>query len=254
MSGDEAADEAPDASAPTSPGAAAPADTSRWARLTWQAGDPAAWSKTLGERLGLKAKRLEGGAFRFDLGGEPLDIVPWQREGPKDEPSAEGRLVFEPISGGGAAPSARAKAALALAAVAWSTVELDRAEADLDPWLAPADTAVGDGDALADPHLGAHARRRRTAALPGGTIVFSEPSTEGRLAASLARDGEGPCALYLEAATGLAAWVAEARARHVQVSARRPGPLGPAVLVAGRTVAGPHILVVEPRETSTIAP
>ncbi|MFN8631608.1 MAG: hypothetical protein U0838_15205 [Chloroflexota bacterium] len=229
-------------------------DTSRWARLTWQAGDPAAWAKTLGLRLGLTPRRLDGGAWRFDLGGELLDIVAWQREGPKDELSAEGRLVLEPISGGGAAPSPRPDAALTLAAVAWSTVELDRAEADLDPWLRPADATASDGDAPADPHLGANARRRRTAALPGGTIVFAEPNTEGRLAASLARDGEGPCALYLIAAGGLAAWTADARARHVQVSAKRPGPLGLAVLVAGRTVAGPHILVVEPLGASTIAP
>lgn len=229
-------------------------DTSRWARLTWQAGDPAAWAATLVKRLGIEAIALEGDVWRLDLGGEAVDIVPWQREGPKDEPTQEGRLVLEPISGGGPAPMRRADAPLALVAVAWSTVELDRAETDLDPWLAPAEAEHGDGDALADPHLGAHTRRRRTGALPGGTIVFAEPNTEGRLAASLARDGEGPAALFLAPSAGLDAFVAGARARHVQVSARRPGPLGPAVLVAGRVVAGPHILVVERPELSTIAP
>jgi hypothetical protein len=229
-------------------------DTSRWARLTWQSGDPAGWAATLGARLGVTPLALERGAWRLDLGGEPLDIVPWVREGPKDDPTPEGRLLFEPIPSGGPAPVLRPDAAITLAAVAWSTVELDRAEADLDPWLVPADPAHGDGDAAADPHLGAHARRRRTSALPGATIVFAEPNTEGRLAASLARDGEGPAALYLATAAGLDAFVADARLRHVQVSARRPGPMGPAVLLAGHVIAGPHILVVERPELSTIAP
>jgi len=229
------------------------ASPGRWARLTWQVEDPAAWAAALGRRLGLAPEPLDGVAWRLGLGGEPLDVVPWLREGSNDHPHAEGRLVFEPVSGGGAAPGQVPGAGLALVGVAWSTVELDRAEAELDPWLLARDPALGDGDAAADPHLGARTRRRRTDALPGGALVLAEPNTEGRLAASLARDGEGPCALYLAPAGGLDAWVAGARARNLQLSARRPGPLGPALLLAGRTVAGPHILVVQAAEPSTIA-
>lgn len=238
---------------------------SRWARLTWQAGDPAALATELSRRLGVPAVRvgdelsdLHGETWRLDLGGEPVDVVPWRREGPRDDPTAEGRLVLEPVPGGGPVPTPIPGAPLALVGIAWSTVELDRAEADLDPWLFEADPALGDGDTLADPHLGAHTRRRRTNALPGGLLVLAEPSTEGRLAASLARDSEGPCALFLQPSSGLDAWMAEARTRGVQVSARRRGPLGVAVLLPGRIVAGPHLLIVEAPATgpqrSTIAP
>ena len=166
--------------------------------------------------------------------------------------------MLEPIEGGGPTPAPTPGAPLALAGVVWSTVELDRAEDELEPWLSAADPALGDGDAPADRHLGARARRRRSAALPGRVLLLEEPSTEGRLAASLARDGEGPCALLLSATAGLAAWTADARRRGVAVSARRRGPLGPAVLVPGRVVAGPHLVIVEAVATgsrpSTIDP
>jgi hypothetical protein len=219
----------------------------------------------LARRLGVPAVRVEPGpgdaavgTWRLDLGGEPLDVVPWRREGPRDDPAPEGRLVLEPIPGGGLAPALTPGATLTLVGIVWSTVELDRAEADLDPWLLEADPALGDGDAVVDPHLGAKTRRRRTNALPGGILVLAEPSTEGRLAASLARDSEGPCALLLRPAAGVDAWASEARSRGVQVSARRRGPLGMAVLLPGRIVAGPHLLIVEAPATgagrSTIAP
>jgi len=242
-------------------GAASAEAASRWARLTWQAGDPAALAAQIARRLGVAARADEEageGVWRLDLGGEPLDVVPWRREGQRDEPTPEGRLTLEPIPGGGSAPRLVPGAPLLLVGIVWSTVDLDRAEADLDPWLAPSDPAIGDGDAHADPHLGAHTRRRRTNALPGGTLVIAEPNTEGRLAASLARDSEGPSALLLQPASGLDAWVSEARQRGVQVSARRRGPLGMAVLLPGRIVAGPHLLIVEAPATgagrSTIAP
>jgi hypothetical protein len=234
---------------------------SRWARLTWQAGDPEALAALLALRLGVPAVRVDGEAgavaWRLDLGGEPLDVVPWRREGPRDEPAREGRLTLEPIPRG-LVPALDPDAPLALIGIVWGTVDLDRAAADLDLWLAPDDPALGDGDAPADPHLGARTRIRRSVALPGGTLVLAEPTTEGRLAASLARDSEGPSALLLRPAAGLDAWVAEARRRDVQVSARRRGPLGSAVLLPGRIAAGPHLLIVEAPKTvagrSTIAP
>ena len=235
-----------------------PAASARWARLTWQAGDPAGLAATIAHRLGVAAEPDGHGAWLLQLGGERLEVVPWRAEGARDRPSTEGRLVLEPLEGGGPVPVRVAGTPLALAGVAWSTVELDRAEAELDPWLLDRDESLGDGDAVPDPHLGASARRRRTAALPGGTLVLEEPSTEGRLAASLARDGEGPCALFLAPSAGLAAWTADARQRGVRVSARRPGPMGNAVLLPGRSMAGPHLLVVDtvapPPGPSTIAP
>jgi hypothetical protein len=237
----------------------------RVARLTWQAGDPAALVAELGRRLGFgtdgAGDRDSMGSLRLALGDQTLDIVPWRREGAHDEPTGDGRLVFEPAWAdgdgehpvGGARPDAGAP--LALAGVAWATVDLDRAADELGPWLLPA-AGVGNDDAgpadLEEPLLGARARPCPTQALPGAVIVLLEPATEGRLAASLARDGEGPCALYLRPAEGLDAWVAAARRRGVAVSRRRVGPLGPAVLVPGAPVAGPHLVIVDRRERSSL--
>ena len=48
----------------------------RWARLTWQAADPAAMAADVGRRLGLPPGRGEAGAWRLSLGGELLEVVP----------------------------------------------------------------------------------------------------------------------------------------------------------------------------------
>ena len=70
-------------------------------------------------------------------------------------------------------------------------------------------------------------------------LVVLEPSTEGRLAASLARVGEGPIALYLEST----AYAPGARIA--------TGPVGRCRLLPGGDVAGPHLLIVEPSGTIT---
>ena len=136
-----------------------------------------------------------------------------------------------------------------LAGVGWATVELDRAEAELAEWLVgevpdPATDAE-------DPILGARARRRVADGLPGAELALLEPTTEGRVAASLARDGEGPCALYVRPASGLDAWMAAARDRGVAMSTVGEGPFGRSVLVLGGPVAGPHLLIVD-RPAGTI--
>ena len=143
--------------------------------------------------------------------------------------------MLEPIPGGEPAPEDEdpdAHRPLRLAGTGWATVELDRAEDELGMWLGDgAGDAGGVPPDAADPHLGAFARVRPAGGLPGDSFVLLEPSTEGRLAASLARDSEGPCALYLRPAVGLTAWAAAARERGVraQRQARRPaGDRGPA--------------------------
>ncbi len=84
-----------------------------------------------------------------------------------------------------------------LLGLGWGTVDLDRAadelatEAGLDGTLAR--------PAPDDEALGAMARRLD---LADGPLLLLEPRTEGRLAASLARYGEGPVAIYLAAADG----------------------------------------------------
>ena len=238
----------------------------RWARLTWQVPEPAPFAATLAARLGVESRPAAApGTHTIDLGAALLEIRPWLRESPSDNPYPGGRLMLEPVPGGEPTPDDAAPDAhrpLRLAGTGWATVELDRAEDELGMWLGdgagdPDDASLG----ASDPHLGAFARVRPAGGLPGDAFVLLEPSTEGRLAASLARDSEGPCALYLRPAVGLTAWATAARARGVRLSARRAGPLGTGVLLVGGPLAGPHLLVIDAGRSSkrnapagTIAP
>lgn len=218
------------------------------ARLTWQAADPAGLASSLAKRLGVTPV-AERERHAFALASAVLEVVPWLPEHPGDRPRQAGRLVLEPVWEAAERGLVRPAAsdALALVAIAWGTVELDRAEADLAAWLEPPRSMgdVGAGADLDDPLLGAVVRVRLAPALPGGCLALAEPTTEGRLAASLARDAEGPCGLYLAPATGLAGWTSDARARGVMVSRASAGPLGRSALVLGGPVSGPHVVVVD---------
>jgi hypothetical protein len=114
---------------------------------------------------------------------------------------------------------------LPLAGIGWATVEGERAIRELDALLA-GDTAEAnpgswtelDRDAI----LGARVWRRQTAAPPARPVVFVlEPDTEGRLAASLARFGEGVAVIYLG-----------------------DGPLGAGRLIRGGKPWGPHVIAL----------
>lgn len=116
-----------------------------------------------------------------------------------------------------------------------ATVELERALRALG---VPAGRAA---DAVEDRLLGA-----RVVVLPGG-LALAEPSTEGRLAASLARHGEGTVGQYLEAPASWDGVARRAAAAGRTLSRPAAGPLGREVLVLGGPVAGPHVLLVERR-------
>jgi len=245
-----------------------------WARLTWQAKDPSALAAELAGRLEVPARPggLVPGARLLRLGTCELEVRPWIREGAEDHPRPAGRLMLEPVPNGEDGPQPAPPGApdpVVLIGLGWCTVDLDRAEADLEMWLGPAPApsggrAGGDGAASGDDptrqpgppvdeHLGAVARLREGAGLPGAWTVLLEPSTEGRVAASLARDGEGPCALYLRPAAGLDPWIEAARERGVTVSARRDGPFGDQVLLASGP-SGPHVIVTEGRSPVSSVP
>ncbi len=120
-------------------------------------------------------------------------------------------------------------------AVGWGTVELERAVREFEdrwPGLAPFDAA---GD---EPLLGAVGRVSADSGRPA--FVLLEPVTEGRLAATLARHGEGPVAV----------WVVGARADAAANSGPVVGPFGPERLLAGTPASIPHmLLLVEPPGT-----
>ena len=75
-----------------------------------------------------------------------------------------------------------------LVAIGWATVDLERTVAE----LGTLDARPTDHDDL----LGARALRMDAGPV---TLLLLEPSTEGRLAAALARRGEGMVALYVAA-------------------------------------------------------
>ncbi len=111
-------------------------------------------------------------------------------------------------------------------AIGWATVDFERTAGELGGrWqAAPADRLLGGRawirEAPADPAEGLF------------RVILLEPSTEGRLAAALARRGEGPVAVYRRPATG----PADGRTR------AGDGPLGPQLLELDGPVAGPFRL------------
>jgi len=115
-----------------------------------------------------------------------------------------------------------------IAAVGWATVDADRACRELDALLDGEHTAWQPVDREAT--LGARALRREPPPGPGGGVdlLVLEPDTEGRLAASLARFGEGVAVAYLRQPAAAAGAVPAARAR----------------LVPGAPAWGPHAVVL----------
>ena len=119
------------------------------------------------------------------------------------------------------------------AVAGWATVELDRAEVEVG----------GGGPHEVEPAPDEHvlgARCRLLTFADGRRVVLLEPSTEGLIAAALARQGEGTVALYLVTDAG-----APERARRAgfQLSTERPGPLGPERLVRIGPRWGPFVLL-----------
>lgn len=118
----------------------------------------------------------------------------------------------------------------------WATVELDRAQAEVGTKLAalgvprvePADD---------DRVLGARCRLLRFEA---ACALLLEPSTEGRLAAGLARHGEGRLALYLVADAGA---VERARRAGFALTSQGRGPFGSERLVIAGPRWGPFLIL-----------
>jgi hypothetical protein len=122
-----------------------------------------------------------------------------------------------------------------------ATVELERAlvASGRSPGLA--------ATAVLDPLLGANVVVVDTA--DGRQVALAEPVAEGRLAASLARHGEGVVGRYLAVPEGDGVEAYRQRAGRAGVETTRAvdGPFGRSVLVLVRPVTGPHLIVVEPR-------
>lgn len=119
----------------------------------------------------------------------------------------------------------------------WATVDLDRTHRALAPGATVEAPAPASLEHPRDALLGAIARLVVDAA---GDVVLLEPFTEGRLAAALARHGEGVAALYLLAD---GAGPARARAAGFTLSPVGEGPFGPERLVVAGPRWGPYLLI-----------
>jgi hypothetical protein len=119
-------------------------------------------------------------------------------------------------------------------AIGWATVDRERFVAGL---------GLGAVEQMPDdPHLGAYVVRH---GLARPLTFVIEPATEGRLAATLARSGEGPTAIYLGlGAGGVKAFAGAGGPGEVPVSTVRPGPLGPSVVLLGGLVWDPALVLV----------
>lgn len=148
-------------------------------------------------------------------------------------PTSPGR-IYERLFGDDRAEQRRVLADI------WATVDRDRVVADLRLPVEP----LAD-----DPSLGASVGLVR----PAGEhpIAILEPLTEGRLAATLARHGEGLAGEYVEAPVGLDAITTAATRADLVVGRPADGPFGRSVLVLAGPVDGPHLVLVE-RSAGTI--
>lgn len=135
----------------------------------------------------------------------------------------------------------------------WATVELDRAERDIAADLAwPEPTDVR--DVADDVLLGARCRLL-TFEPADRELVLLEPATEGRIAASLARFGEGPVVLYLILAEEqFGQLVRAAGPAGLVLSTEAAGPFGPQRLVMGGSPWGAHLCVAHSTGAATIEP
>lgn len=124
-------------------------------------------------------------------------------------------------------------------AVGWATVELDRAALELSHLLRRGATFAAAPSSVV---LGARCRVGPAAADGTLRIVLLEPDTEGRLAATLARHGEGWRVTW-QVGPGPATGVG--RAPGTALSAARPGPLGPERLLLRSQLEPPHRLLVD---------
>jgi hypothetical protein len=210
--------------------------------VEWVAADPSGLGIALGEALHLPrpdrgsdrlAFRLRGGDLmivrgRFDRDDriDRVEVVP-ETGGGRHEAGRDGSTAPDRGPGSGPArPVVPSPGAVSLLAVGFATVDLDRGLSETAHRFGlQRDDFRWAGE---DGWLGA---RTRTAEHAGLALIVLEPSTEGRLAAALARHGEGPIAVYV-GVPGPAS------------RTTRPGPLGPAMLVHGPRAWGPFVLAI----------
>jgi hypothetical protein len=127
--------------------------------------------------------------------------------------------------------------------VGWGTVDLERAARSVVPGdrtePVPNDELVGGRGLLVRPGGS------------GDPVLLLEPSTEGPLAATLARHGEGPAVTYLVAGADPSDRL---RDGGLALSAEAGTPLGRGRLILGGDRWGPHLIAVWPDSARALQP
>jgi len=128
--------------------------------------------------------------------------------------------------------------AVALATI-WATVDLERTLVGLGIDVDATSTRV-----MADTLLGA-----RVVVVPSGAdgsrLAIAEPATEGRLAAFLARHGEGAAGRYVVVSDDLGQARTRAGLLGITVSRVEDGPFGSSMLVLIGPASGPQLILCE---------
>lgn len=196
--------------------------------VDWVAPDPAILGQRLADRLRVPRPDPDDDRFVLLLGGGAIRVA-------ASGPGGRERLTGVAAVDGGRPGAAgtdhgtarqRGEPGARLLGVAWATVELERGVRELTARFGLATGAFR--SSVEDGWLGAAAKVAR---LGTASLVLLEPVTEGRVAAALARFGEGPVAVYV----GLPG-PAE--------GAVRPGPLGAGSLLPGSPAWGPFAIVL----------
>lgn len=193
----------------------------------------------LGELLGATRASVDGRPA-LHLGGLVLEVVALPPEDRGDD-----RLGFGPTSVPDAHDASDAGVTVVrCVGVGLATVDTERFASQLGWRMIRA---------APDLVLGARATLALDAGIEGVHLLILEPVTEGRVAASLARWGEGPVALYLRPGAGLAAARERVLAGGGQATpTASDGPFGRSFAVAGGLPWGPHLVFVESDAVATV--
>lgn len=152
-----------------------------------------------------------------------------------------------------AAPARRLKLrgepeTIELHAIGWATVDADRAARELRRVLGlPEEEPVA---LPAEGPLGARCLRLERDD-DGPALVLLEPTTEGRLAAALARRGEGVAVAWVAPGLDDTRLLARANLGGLVLSAVGRGPFGTERVVLGGRAWGPHLVLTAPGATMT---
>ena len=195
-------------------------------RLRWESATPLLTATRLAGVLGVAVRHMDG-SLAIDLGDGLLEVTAG------DEDAGVGERLRLRADGPGETPAiATTAAGPTVVGVGLATVDADRFALDRG-WsltrIAP--------DRILGAHVSAVDRAAQT--------LLLEPDTEGRIAASLARWGEGPAALYLRCADRIETARAAVLERGGGATALAAGPFGRAFALTGGPIWGPHVVVVE---------